>query len=95
MQFRGDDGEWHEGTTVNIAARGLLCRTTVAMPVASELELHIVLPQGATAGADVLCSGRIVRTETSPESGETLMAVAIDQFQLRRAAPRSPPAEVS
>jgi PilZ domain len=87
VQFRGIDGPWHEGTTVNIGAQGLLFRARVAMPAASELAVHIELPHGASGAAHVLCSGRVVRTEPGKDAGETLIAMTIEQFQLRRAEP--------
>lgn len=91
VQFRGNDGTWHEGVTVNICARGVLFRTSEAMPVSSALDLYIALPHGTAGVTHVRCSGRVVRIEPSLETGDALMAVTIDQFQLRRAGTDPPP----
>lgn len=89
MRFRRCESPWHEGMTVNISSRGLLFRATVSIPVASELHVHI-LPE-ARGAAHVICSGRVVRTQPVSGTGETLIAMTIDQFQLQRAGLDPPP----
>jgi hypothetical protein len=91
VRFRGTDGGWHDGTTVNIGARGLLFRARVTVPVASQIDLQIALQRGAEISAHVLCSGHVVRAEPAAGADEMLLAVTIEHFQLQRTAPRSPP----
>jgi hypothetical protein len=87
VQFRADAGDWIEGTTVNICASGLLIRTRFVPSDSTPLELRIALTnQGPSSGAHVACSGRVVRSERRSGADEALVAVTIDQFQLRPAA---------
>jgi hypothetical protein len=92
VRFRTEDGEWVEGTTVNICARGLLIRTRAAPLPSTLLQLRIALTGDATSGAHVDCSGRVVRSVSQPDEGDALVAVTIDNFQLRPAA-KTPPAD--
>jgi hypothetical protein len=89
MYFRGSDGRRHEAMTVNISSQGLLFQASGSIPVSSKLDVHI-LPE-APGAAHVLCWGKVVRTEPVPGTGEQLVAMTIDQFQLRRAGPDQPP----
>jgi hypothetical protein len=83
LTFREGLGPWHQGTSVNICARGLLFRTRKAMPVSSEIDVHLTL----AGGAAIRCSGRVVRAEQCVSTGESLIAVAIHRFKFRREAP--------
>jgi hypothetical protein len=92
LQFRAPDDAWYEGTTVNIGARGLLFRTHIVVPVSSLIELRIALSaEGPTTGPHIACAGRVVRSEPALAAGDTYLAVAIDQVQLRPAAHRRRP----
>lgn len=88
VRFRVDGGGWCEGTTVNISRLGLLFRASAAQktlepPCSSgRLEVRIDLaPDQPTAGAVVLCWGRVVRC-CQPIDGDSLVAVTIDRFEM-------------
>lgn len=83
LTFRASEGPWHEGTSVNICARGLLFRTTEALRVSSAIDVQVTL----AAGAAIQCSGHVVRTERCARTGESLVAVAIHRLKFRREAP--------
>jgi hypothetical protein len=91
VRFRTEDGEWVEGTTVNICARGLLLRTRFVVMPPTSLQLRIALTGDSASGAHVACSGHVVRAEQPPDIDEALVAVTIDDFQLRPAARRAEP----
>ncbi|HSL23385.1 MAG TPA: PilZ domain-containing protein [Vicinamibacterales bacterium] len=87
VRFRSPEGQWNEGTTVNICSLGLLIRTANAPAPSTSLELRIALsPEGSMAGADVACTGRVLRSEQPPGAAEALVAVTIDRFQFTPAA---------
>jgi PilZ domain-containing protein len=88
VRFRAGDGEWIEGTTVNISRLGLYLRTSLVPPPPSTIvEIHLALTiPGARGCSHVSCTGRIVRTEPSPVCGETLVAATIDGFRIEPAA---------
>jgi hypothetical protein len=86
VRFRTACGDWREGTTVNIGRVGVLIRTSDPLPLATVMQLRVALATDrAFAGAYVACSGRVVRADPSAVENETLMAVTIDDFQLRPA----------
>ena len=96
VQYRPAGGEWRNGTTVNIGRLGLLMRTSSSLPPATVLELRVALTTDRTRpGAIVAGCGHVVRVEPSSITGQMLVAVALDDFQLRPAEGsedgRSPP----
>lgn len=83
VRFRTEEGDWLSGTTVNIGAKGVLIRTRHALSPSSPLELRIAVADDPTSGAHIACSGRVLRSEPMKGVGDVLVAVTIDQFQLR------------
>jgi PilZ domain len=87
VRFRANNGEWLEGTTVNISRLGLLLRVGQEPPPKAILDVKVALAIPGTRGcAHVSCTGRVVRTEPSPDTGETLVAATIDEFRIEPAA---------
>lgn len=83
VRFRTNDGDWCEGTTVNIGAMGVLIRTRHAPAVTSPLELRIAVAGDPTSGAHIACCGRVLRAVPVEGVDDVLVAVTIDRFQLR------------
>lgn len=59
------EAEWQDGITVNISRTGILFETDAHLEPKTFLEMQIVFPSHLTAGtaANIICSGRIVRTQ--------------------------------
>jgi PilZ domain len=62
------EGEWQEGTMVNISESGVLFQTDQAAPSYREIEIRFSLPTGVEgeAAAQVACRGMITRAVASP-----------------------------
>jgi len=79
--------DWLEGRTENISCSGVLLLTDASLPPKITIELRFELPVtilGETGG-EVVCKGRVVRTEENPMSGIlTALAVAIRSYRLTR-----------
>jgi hypothetical protein len=89
VRYRIGDGAWLDATTVNIGRFGLLMLTRApALPLDTVMELRVFLTaRGNGHGANVACSGRVVRTDPSPGSGEVLTAVTIVEYRFQPAGP--------
>jgi hypothetical protein len=85
VRYRLGAGTWQTGTTLNASRLGMLIRTSAPVPpLSSVLQLQMALSADrGWAGAYVACTVRVVRLAASAVEGETLMAVAIADFQLR------------
>lgn len=86
VRFRVVGGEWLEGTTINIGRLGVLIRTESPPPPSTRLDFRIGLDGDAVAGAHVAGSGLVLRSDRVGEGAEALMAITIDDYQLRPAA---------
>ena len=79
-------GEWLFGETVNVSDSGVLFRTSASAPRLAELlDIWLEMSSLGPRIANVCCIGRVIRTETSPESG-TWIAATIMRYQLARNA---------
>jgi hypothetical protein len=85
VRFRIGEDQWVDGMTVNICAQGMLIRTPLAPPMRTLLQLRVGLTGDLKSGVQVACSGRVVRTQPAPGEGAMLVAVTIEDFQLRSA----------
>jgi hypothetical protein len=54
---------WIEGVTKNISRSGVLFSTEHVFDIDTPIEIDIALRSGPAAGSDLVCHGRIVRTE--------------------------------
>lgn len=89
VRFRAAEGDWVDGTTVNLCAHGMLIRTGLAPVLSTRLQLQFGLTGDLSSGPQVKCSGRVVRTEQPEDEAAVLVAVTIDDFQLRPASQAS------
>lgn len=78
--------EWLPGETINVSDSGVLFRTAASAPrLAEPLDIWLEMSSLGPRNASVSCNGRVIRTETSPESG-TRIAATIERYQLAKNA---------
>lgn len=88
LRYRAPDGEWQQGTIVNISESGVLFQTSQEAPSIRELEMRFSLPTGVAgeAAAQMECRGVVTRTVSLPGSAEaTGIAARITKFHFVRA----------
>jgi len=94
LRYRADsDGGWHSGTTRNISRSGMLFHGEYWAAPSTSLELTLLLPLqiGVDRAAEVICRGKVTRSERREiEEGGPLMAIRISHYRLVRpkAGPR-------
>jgi hypothetical protein len=77
---------WLRGETINVSDSGVLFRTSAPTPRLAELlEICLEMSSLGPRNADVVCIGRVIRIETSPES-RTRIATTIECPHLSRNA---------
>ncbi len=84
LQYRasGSTG-WSAGTTLNISRSGVLFRAAGEIELATMLEMRIVFPAEITraAPANVVCLGRVVRSEHAGDLVSVAAAIVKYHFQ--------------
>ncbi len=78
---------WQKGRTENISATGVLFRCKEITEQNKPIEIHFVLPieTKGEGGAEVICHGKIVRTDWSYEAGcVCTLAAKITDYRLMR-----------
>lgn len=77
------------GSTANISAAGVYLWVDSELEVGSSIEFEMTIPRDSiAAGNDVrlLCKGRVVRCDASPEAGRTGVACVIEGYEFLRTA---------
>jgi hypothetical protein len=65
------EADWREGTTVNISSAGVFfrCEQTAERAMRMEIDFVLSAAPNENSGAEVVCSGEVVRLEPSQEAG--------------------------
>ena len=87
---RADEGEWREGTMVNISESGVLFETDQSVWPDTEIEMRFSLCTGGSGEklAEVVCHGLIARAVSEPGSTRVkALAARITKFHFQRPEP--------
>ena len=88
LRYRTDsEGGWRKGTTRNISRSGMLFHGEDWAPPKTRIELTLLIPQqlGVERVAEVICRGRVTRSELRDlAEGGSLMAIQISNYRLVR-----------
>ena len=88
VRYRTNSEEgWHTGTTKNISRSGMLFHGEDWAQPSTRIELSLLLPRqmGVFRAAEVLCQGKVTRSERRGiEEGGPLMAIQISHYRLVR-----------
>jgi hypothetical protein len=81
------EGPWSDGRTLNVSRTGVLFHVDEPLPAGTPVEMVLFLSSAIfeRSAADVLCSGRVVRTEAQTPTGYgPSLAATIDSYSFSR-----------